>query len=269
VRVLRALSLDVVAGAACGGLLAEHMAQVPMRPGWWIALATAVWCVYTGDHLLDALRATGEPTTHRHAFHLRHARALTSTLAGAVVIGLAAAWTLRPPVRLFGIGLSLAVIAYLASAQGLVLPRLPKEPIAGLLYAAGIWGGPIVTGAGPTPWLVLAALLLALAAVLNLVMLGVFEAETDRLQGHRSLALRWGRDRVRGWTMVASLAGGLAGAALALGPPSGRNVFAILGLQAATPALLLLASPWSEKGERYRLVGDSVFLLGALPRLLG
>ena len=32
-RLLRALSLDVVAGAACGGLLAEHMTRARMFPG--------------------------------------------------------------------------------------------------------------------------------------------------------------------------------------------------------------------------------------------
>jgi hypothetical protein len=35
------------------------------------------------------------------------------------------------------------------------------------------------------------------------------------------------------------------------------------------PALMLLASGWFGRHERYRVLGDSVFLLGALPRLLG
>ena len=267
-RVLRALSLDVVAGAACGGLLAEHMSRARMLPGWWVALLTAVWCIYTGDHLLDARRKPAEPATYRHAFHRRHAKALTAALAAAILIGFGAAWTLRPPVRLFGIGLSLAVMMYLASAQGLILPRLPKEPMAGFLYAAGIWGGPIVMGAGSTPTLLLAASLQALAAILNLVMLGVFETAVDIEEGHRSLALRWGGERVRGWVLVTSFLGTVAAGIIAGLLPLARDVFSILALQIAAPAALLIADRWFEKNERYRLWGDSVFLLGAIPRIL-
>ena len=267
-RVFRALSLDVVAGAACGGLLAEHMARTRMLPGWWIALLTAVWCIYTGDHLLDATRVTARPATYRRAFHRRHAKALTAALAAAVLIGLAAAWTLRAPVQRFGVGLSLAVMVYLASAQGLILPRLPKEPMAGLLYAAGIWGGPIVMGVGSRPALLLAASLQATAAVLNLAMLGVFETRVDLQEGHRSCALRWGRDRVRRGILAASLLGTLVAGVLALIRPAEGDVFAVLALQVAAPMVLLMADRWFERDERYRFWGDAVFLLGALPRIL-
>lgn len=267
-RVLRALSLDVVAGAACGGLLAEHMARSRMLPGWWVALLTAVWCIYTGDHLLDATRATAEPAAYRHAFHRRHAKALTAALGAALVIGVAAASTLRPPVRLFGIGLSFAVMVYLASAQGLIFPRLPKEPMAGILYAAGIWGGPIVMGVGSTPALLLAASLQATAAILNLVMLGLFEARVDLQEGHRSFTLRWGRERVRAGVLTASLLGTLVAGGLTWVRPAEGDVFAVLALQVAAPALILMAERWFEGNERYRSWGDSVFLLGALPRFL-
>jgi len=153
----RAISLDVVVGAACGGLLAEHVTNARMPPGWWIALLTAVWSIYTADHLLDARRSPGTSGSYRHKFHRRHARALTIALGFAIVVGLGAALTLRPTVQIYGIGLSIAVVQYLASAQGLILRSVPKEPIAGLLYAAGIWGGPIVMGEGPQPWLIGAA----------------------------------------------------------------------------------------------------------------
>lgn len=258
----------MVAGAACGGLLAEHMARTTMRPGWWVSLLCAVWCVYTGDHLLDARREGPEPATARHAFHRLHARALTAAVVGVAIVGLAAAWTLCPPVRLFGLGLGLVVVAYLASAQSFILPDLPKEPVAGILYAAGIWGGPMMMGAGSTPWLVLATSFHALAAVLNLVMIGAFEVDADRLQGHRSIALRAGADRTRAFVLMAGAAGASAAAGFALGAPS-RGAFAVLALQIATPAILLLSDRWAARHERYRTWGDSVFFLGALPRLFG
>lgn len=268
-RVLRALSLDVVAGAACGGLLAEHMAGARMLPGWWIALLAAVWSIYTGDHLLDARHATETLNTFRHDFHRRHARSLGVALVIVMSIGLAAALTLRPPVRLFGVTLSIAVLVYLASAQGAILPRLPKEPVAGLLYAAGIWGGPLVMTVGDRGPMAAAALLHAAAAILNLAMLGVFEHDVDRQHGSRSLALRWGAATVRNAVLTASLMTTCLAIALSVLSPNQRgDVFAVLATQLSLPAVLLMASTWAARRERYRTWGDAVFLLGAAPRLL-
>lgn len=268
--LLRALSLDVVAGAACGGLLAEYVAQARMRPAWWVALLSAVWAVYTGDHLLDALRTPGPLLTYRHRFHRKHARVLGAALVFAILAGLAAAITLRPPVQHFGIGMSVAVIAYLASAQRLILGTLPKEPVAGILYAAGIWGGPLLVGEAPSSWPLLAALLHAIAAITNLTTLGLFELEVDRKQGFRSIALRVGPAVARRWVIGLSATSALFSLAL-LAAVEGRDLlpFAVLGVQIALQGVVLLAMPWFARAERYRTWGDSAFLLGALPRLVG
>lgn len=258
-----------MAGAACGGLMAEEMARIRMGVGWWVALLSAVWCIYTGDHLLDARREPAQGEGFRRAFHRRHARVLSIAIAFAITIGLAAASTLAAPVRLLGLGVSLLALAYLASAQGLFFASLPKEPIAGLLYAAGIWGGPILMSEGSPAWLVLAAALQGLAAILNLAMFGVFEAEADRIAGHRSLALSLGRTATTRAALFAAAIGAPISASLALMAGHHALVWAVLAVQIATPAGLLLSRKWSEKEERYRLWGDSVFLLGAAPRLLG
>ncbi|MBX7185782.1 MAG: hypothetical protein K1Y01_11620 [Vicinamibacteria bacterium] len=268
-RLLRALSLDVVAGTACGGLLAEHVTQTRMTMAWWVALLTAVWSVYTADHLLDAFRSRQPLVAYRHVFHHRNARVLLSALALTVSVGLVAAFDLRPPVRLFGAVLSVVVLAYLASAQGMVFSSIPKEPVAGVLYAAGIWGGPLLMATGPRGPAYMAAALHACAAVLNLVMFGLFETDVDRLEGTRSLGLSLGHDRIRRCTLIGGTAAFLCALALvALTPAEDRIVFVVLAAQVGTPAAMLLGSHWFRRRERYRLLGDSVFLLGALPRIL-
>ena len=258
----------MVAGTACGGLLAEHVTQTRMTPAWWVALLTAVWSVYTADHLLDAFRNRQPLLAYRHFFHHRHAGLLLPALVLAVTVGLVAAFGLRPPVRLFGAALSLVVVAYLASAQGMVFSSIPKEPVAGLLYAAGIWGGPLLmatTVRGPA---FVAASLHAAAAILNLIMLGLFETDVDRLEGSRSLGLALGPDRVRRWTVIGSTTGFVSALMLvAIMPAEDRIVFAVLAAQIGTPAAMLLGAHWFRRGERYRFFGDSVFLLGARPRL--
>lgn len=247
--------------------MAEHMARTSMGSGWWVALLCAVWCVYTGDHVLDARREPAQGDGSRRAFHRRHARGLSIAVACVVPVGLAAAATLPPPVLRFGLGLSALAIAYLASAQGLFLAHLPKEPIAGALYAAGIWGGPIAMSEGSDAWLILAAAVHGLAAVLNLTVFGVFEIEADRAEGHRSLARRFGRAATTSVALLAATIAALASIGMAA---AGRDtlVWCVLAIQVAVPAALLLARPWSDREERYRLWGDSVFLLGAAPRLL-
>jgi len=267
-RVFRILSLDVVIGAACGGLLAEQVAQAQMRPSWWIALLCAVWCVYTGDHLLDALRTRGSIVTDRHAFHSRHSSALLFALCLAVIVGLLAAADLRPEVRGLGGLLTIVTLAYLASAQGFVLASIPKEPIAGVLYAAGIWSGPAIVGTSAVRWPLIAACLHAIAATLNLAALGVFETRIDRIQGQRSLGLRFGVVRVHRWIMNGSTLATTAAAAVAIvAEPHERMSFLVLAAQTAMPAAMLLAHDWFARRERYRSWGDSIFFLGALPRI--
>jgi hypothetical protein len=78
-----------------------------------------------------------------------------------------------------------------------------------------------------------------------------------------------GEDRVREWTLTGSAAGTLSAIALAgVVPAEDRLVFVVLAAQIGTPAAMLLRAQWFGRRERYRFLGDSVFLLGALPRLL-
>lgn len=269
-RLFRALSLDVVAGAACGGLLAEAVTGARMRPAWWVALLTAVWSVYTGDHLLDARRAVGPLATERHRLHRDHAGLLSVALAVAVIAGLTASLGLRPPLQRLGFALTAIVLLYLVSAQGLLWPRLPKEPIAGLLYAVGIWSGPLAMSAHPFPGPVVAALMQALAALLNLATFAVFETEIDRQHGSRSISLRWGSGRVRRGVVGVGVVGAFG--ALAAGvslQPTVASAWVVLAVQIVWPAVMLAGSAWFGEDGRYRAWGDAVFLLGALPRLLG
>ena len=267
-RLIRVLSLDVVAGAACGGLLAEHAAGARMGPAWWVALLAAVWSIYTADHLLDTC-SVRELRTERHRFHRRHFQALSVALAAVVVLGLAAALALRPTVLAAGAALACAALVYLVSAQGALLGRMPKEPVAALLYTAGVWSGPLLTGEGHGSWPLAAAGLHGLAAFLNLLVLGIFEAAIDRDQAARSLALAWGPARARGRAVALAVTGLAFALALAvLAPAPERAVFAVLAVLVATPAVMLVHDGWFGRAERYRVWGDSAFLLGALPRLL-
>lgn len=267
-RLSRALSLDVVAGVACGGLLSTYTTRSAMAAPWWIALLAAVWATYTADHLMDAARSP-HLRAFRHRLHRRHRRALTVACGASVLLVVGSGLLQRPPVLAFHVALACALLLYLASAQGAVLPRVPKEAAAGLIYALGIWGAPLLMSPAPDRWMVLAFGLHALAAVLNLVAFATFDVDVDAALGARSLPRAWGSRDATAIAVIGGVAALAAGVgAVALGPPRLHAVFAILALTAAVPALLLAARGWFERGGRYRAWGDAAFLLAAVPPVL-
>jgi len=264
------LSLDVVLGGACGLLLAEDVTGTRVPGAVWIALPLAIWVVYTADHLLDARRFGRRVFSYRHRFHARHRRVLSRAVLAAGAAGLAVALVGLPSrLALGGLGLAGAIAVYLAAAQRLERWPLPKEPLTAALYAAGIWFAPLLLSTQTTRWTGRALALHALAAALNLMAFGVFEARVDERQGSASLARTIGLPTAR--RLILALSG--AGLALALhsgavGPPALRPDFAVLGALVAFPAAMLLGSAYFARSGRYRIFGDLVFTLAALPRLL-
>ncbi|MBD3868103.1 MAG: hypothetical protein IFK94_08255 [Acidobacteria bacterium] len=267
----RALSLDIVAGGLCGGLLAVHVTGASMPPVWWALLPSAIWVVYTLDHLMDARRVGASAGSQRHQVHARHFR-LLSFLAASIGVSTGLAAFIWLPARLLvpGLLLAVAVALYLAGSQSRRAGAGWKEPAAGLLYAGGIWYGPVLESGESGLWVVLCLALFASAAILNLLLCSLFEIAIDREEGHASVALSWGSRHVERLVCGLALPGvGLAVACAAAGPDRLRAAFAILGILAAGPLLVLARPDWFRRGERYRVFGDLLFLLPALPLLFG
>jgi hypothetical protein len=265
----RALSLDIVAGGLCGGLLAVHVTAAAMPPVWYALLPAAIWVVYTLDHLMDARRTGPTACALRHQVHARHFRLLTFLLLSVGVTVCLAAF-LWLPAGLLGAGLLLAVVVamYLAGSQSGRAGVWWKEPAAGLLYTGGIWYGPIMLGGDRGPWIILCVALFGSAAILNLLVCSLFEMNVDRQEGHGSSALAWGGRQVELLVHVLALSGiGTAVIAAAAGPARLRAAFAVLGILAAGPPLIQARPDLFRPGERYRLFGDLLFLLPALPWL--
>jgi len=276
-RPVSALSLDIVAGAVCGGMLATHVTRSVMPVIWWVLLPAAVWVIYTADHLLDAARVGSAARSYRHRFHARYFGSLTIWTFLIGLGGLAAALFLLPA-DLFRTGAFVAglVLLYLFVAQlsfgrldkALVRPGFPKEPLAGVLYAAGIWFGPLVRADRLAAWEWMAAGLFGLGAILNLLAGSVFEVEEDREEGHTSVAAKWGATTVRRVTLILCAAGvAAAGSAAWTGPDRLAGAFLVLGVLSAGPAVGLIFQTTSAAGNSFRTWGDLLFLVPAIPFL--
>jgi len=218
---IRALSLDVAAGALAGGLLACAASAARMPWAWYLALPLSVWLIYTADHLLDARRIgrNGAPESFRHRFHYRHFRVLAALwILGAGACGVVVLWGLPRELLIWGGVLGLLAVFHLAFAQWTGFLYFPRELSVALIYTAGVWFGPLVLagsvggpsdhgagpGPGPTgfgagygPWPLFVALmgLFFLAAFSNLIVFSLFEREADEREAPNSLVLRLGEAR--------------------------------------------------------------------------
>jgi hypothetical protein len=107
-----------------------------------VALALAVWVIYTTDRLLDGWRSQNRAALRaRHVFCERHRRAFAGALvAAAAVIALLAVTTLPLSEVHAGCGLGVVVAAYMVGihvGRGALAQRWPKELAVGILFAAG------------------------------------------------------------------------------------------------------------------------------------
>ncbi|TWU65131.1 hypothetical protein V7x_06770 [Crateriforma conspicua] len=115
-----------------------------------LVLAMTVWLIYCGDRLLDSFRSGAAVRTARHRFSRRNWRLLL--LVWTTVFGIdAVVATIYLPsaVQLFGVVLALAVGLYLLWVHAFRRRSAMqwKEPIVGILFAAGVVGA-YATNAG-------------------------------------------------------------------------------------------------------------------------
>lgn len=106
------------------------------------ALAAAVWIIYAGDRVLDVLRKPLlAAVSDRHNFYARHGRVVLGVLLAVI---LAVAWIsftrLSTHTRAVGLTMCIAVLLYFLAIHA--FPNrfdgwLPKELIAGAIFAAG------------------------------------------------------------------------------------------------------------------------------------
>jgi len=262
IRLIRALSLDIVAGGVAGAAFAAHLTGARLPAAFWRVLPVAIWVVYTMDHLLDGRRVGPNASNDRHVLHARHGLwiALAMTAAGGM-----AAWqilALPRPVIAGGVALAALVVLHLGAVRRGFPAWLPREASVAFIYVAGIWMGPLVLAQrlGPAVW---AALVLHAALALGyLFAYAWFEAPMDRADGSPSVALEWGRPRLARATSVlaAVTVAGALGAAVWAGPERTPS-FLVLAVVGTVPWTMLRATVRLERFDRYRHAEWALLLL--------
>jgi hypothetical protein len=185
-------SLDVVFGAMAGMLFFSKLLRVDNSPELYLLLGMAVWCIYTGDHLLDA-RQADRVVSPRLQFHRKYQAILSLVLLLLVSMGLIGAYSV------FGMERELLLSVALGSFILLTMVLLRKagqsagflkELSTAVFYVLGIAWIPLLRmDIIEFTWKIPAFLLFyILLALLNLLMLSVLDRREDLAQGFSSAA---------------------------------------------------------------------------------
>ena len=247
---------------------------VPITFASLVALGVCVWLIYTADHLRDAYQLKRRVAhTARHRFHQTRFKAIAVAWVIVAATGLIVLFFLPTRLLYYGIGLVGAVAIYFVLTQRTSLARwLPKEVLTAWLYTIGIFLPSLAVYHEPLYWnigiLFFQYFFLALS---NLLLFAWFEVEVDLQDQHESFALSVGRPLTRNIVL------------LCLGAVVVTSTFLILLVSASSASLLaqgtvlamglglllIALRPTSfQQNDRYRLLGDGVFLLPAIPLLL-
>lgn len=262
------LSLDVALGALFSGMMVADLLSIPMPPIWYLLLPVSVWVIYTADHLLDAYRLQQSAHTARHLFHHRYfSRIFPIWLFGILFCIAAGLFWVPLPILWFGLGMGGWVLIHLGLVQliGSRISRfLHKELGVGTIYAAGVWGGAMVLTAVPLSWEIwLCALQFLGLALVNLLVFSIYEYQTDELDGHTSFVRAIGPEQARKW--VAGFGAlGIAMVVLQVGVVNEGAMFVVQLIYLSMLGILLWINASPKRfgpNERYRLIGDGVFLL--------
>ena len=256
--IINILSLDVAAGAViCASFFARLLNVVILQQGL-ISLGLTVWIIYTADHLLDAKKLKQDASTERHRFHQQHFKSLLLMLIVAVLIDVTQIYFIRSMVFLAGLGLAFFVGIYFLVQQRI---GFLKELLGTLLYTGGVLLIPLSVNNQLSSSIILLILQFGITAWINLLLFSWIDKQRDEKDKHHSFATTFG-------LIVTQRVLLFLFAVVAVLTIIQLVMFSFNMIATSIPAfmtmfllLIFLKRDYFEKEDRYRLLGDAVFLL--------
>lgn len=260
-RLLNILSVDVSAGAVICALFFANILQVVVALPGLVGLGLTVWIIYSADHLLDARRIGERAVTDRHRFYQQYFGAMLSVTAVVAVADTTMILFIRPPVLHAGLALGTVVAVYLIAQRYF---GFLKELMGALLYTGGVLLPAFVFLGGRTittdQWIVILCFLLI--AWINLLVFSYFDKTSDEEHGQVSFTTSLGEAKTR--ALIYALVAVSVVLCLYLMISSLRWPSVVLLTMCIILALLLRHRRYFGTHDRYRYVGDAVFLLPLL-----
>jgi 4-hydroxybenzoate polyprenyltransferase len=254
-----------MAGAVASALFFGKIFQVHIKSFGLVALALTVWIIYTVDHLRDARKIEHSASTRRHRFHQENFRILIIFLVIALAIDAIAIFFIRRQVFEWGLILTSMVSSYLIFHRSL---QFLKELFASCLYTSGVilLSISVTDVQVETPHLLL-IIQFALTAWINLVLFSWFDLEFDKRDDQNSFVTILGKKTTQKFLISLHVVSVLLTIVqIAVGAP--LVPVGILFFMNATLAMIFFKRDVFEKHDRYRLIGDAVFIFPVLSLLM-
>ena len=225
-----------------------------------MGLASAIWLIYTVDHLIDAHKTKGKADNPRHAFHQKN-KTLLMIMAGlAFVAGLINTFYLPIRTVCFGgvlVGLSGLYFLYLQQpecAKG-------KAFFAAFVYTAGVVAGPGSLASDLELGQLFPVLQIMLLAYANLLLISLYEIAMDKSDQKVSAATDKGEKRVNQQVWCLTLMVCLVAAALCAAQPQQLLNQSLMALMATVLMTLLKFKTYFRRYQLYRVLADGIFFL--------
>ena len=262
-KYFRWLSLDIVLGAIFFLLYLERYYALEFSVHVYLALGSAIWLIYTTDHLIDAWKVTA-PTSDRHRFHKKHFSSLVLAAGSILSLSLGNIYFLEVEIIRNGALLSAACILYLMLVY-FFKALWVKEILVALAYAGGIFLAPLsITGMEFLDfilWLQLAGI-----AFLNLLVFSSYDQASDRQDGFNSLVIRLGNGKAQHVVWITAVSLLISGGWIYF--QRGEAIQLLFVMMTALLIWVHVSPGYFSRSERFRVVGDGVFYLSGLFLLL-
>ncbi|UXX80139.1 UbiA family prenyltransferase [Reichenbachiella carrageenanivorans] len=263
--VIRWLSLDVVVGGVIFTCSMAKVAQVELPVSIPVALACCIWLIYTLDHLIDGNSRDRDPSMERHVFHRKYRRPIFVLFLLVAGLGLRLLFFIPHSTLIYGCVLLGLVGLYFLSIW-LFKIYFAKEIFIAVLYACGIYLGTFSLGSHIDSSLVLFFSQTVLMAAINLLLFSYYEVAYDTQDGHRSWATHFGAARTLShlrWMIV--VLGVLIVTSFFLHSKESELVLQyIFVMMSGLLAAIYWFPEWFKQQERFRWIGDVVFLFPGL-----
>jgi len=256
-RILNILSIDVALGAVIGAMFFARIFSVSVLPPGLISLGLTVWIIYTADHLLDARKLVHTASSERHRFHQKYFKLLLAALVIGMFIDAAQLFFIRRIVFIEGLALAGIIFIYFLIQRSL---KFMKEITGAILYSGGVllipWS--VKTSEATNVQLIL-IVQFVLTALINLLLFSWFDKKQDEMDRHSSFATVMGDQVTRISLLVLFFAQACLSCELLLFAQ--EKAALVLALMNTMLLLIFVRKTYFQLNDRYRLLGDAVFLL--------
>lgn len=259
-RYINILSIDVALGAMLSAAFFVHLVGFTILPAGAASLGLTVWVIYTVDHLLDALKLKTLASTVRHRFHQVYFWEMVVAVMVVLTIISTLLFFIRTEIFQSGIILFVLVVVYLVVHRFL---NYLKEFLVAVLYTGGVLIPALTRTASPLQFLLSPeCFIFLIAALLNLLLFSWYEMKQDKVDGHPSFANYFGEQFTRNIIIILFTAQGILLVYL-LSTHFGMESIILFAMNAVLALLIIFPNVFRQL-ERYRLVGDAIFLFPGL-----